>query len=108
MVAAGPVTIDIDQTDSDSPAGAEFTLQNVGDDVLDSDVNSSGVTATFTLDQDEIKTDVDAVIYIEAPPEPAQAHGFIWRDANADGLFNRPEKYIGFVTVNLLFANKSK
>ena len=92
---------------SDLPAGAEFTIQNGGDDALDSDVNASGVTASFILSQDQIKTDIDAGIFIEAPPEPAQASGIVWKDINSNGIFDRQEKYIGFVTVNLLSADGS-
>ncbi|MBN1465082.1 T9SS type A sorting domain-containing protein, partial [candidate division KSB1 bacterium] len=90
------------------PAGAVFTLQDANDnnsDAQDSDVDGVGATAVFLLCKDEIKTDIDAGIYVQAPPEPAQASGLIWKDANANGIKDAPEKGVGSVTVNLLTAS---
>jgi hypothetical protein len=43
------------------PDGESFTTQNQGsDDAVDSDVDTNGETATFTLDPGEEKTDLDA------------------------------------------------
>jgi len=50
------------------PVGYTFTTQDAGsDDSLDSDANASGVTAIFTLNPYQNRTDLDAGLVGAAP-----------------------------------------
>ncbi|GAG08166.1 unnamed protein product, partial [marine sediment metagenome] len=87
-----------------APGGYDFTLQNQGDDALDSDANpSTGRTANFTLGAGEVEDDVDAGLY-----RPATIGDFVWEDANGDGIQNDGgSSGIVGVTVNLFTSGGS-
>ncbi len=66
-----------------TPTNTLVTAQDLGgNDALDSDINTNGYTAAFTLSGGTNDTSRDAGYYA-----PASSIGnFIWRDVNGDGL----------------------
>lgn len=83
------------------PDGQFFTATGMdqgGDDVLDSDIDSSGVTASFSIAENESITTLDAGYLV---PQGVIAD-FVFNDSNADGIQDVGELGIEGVTVNLL------
>ncbi|MCB8975991.1 MAG: carboxypeptidase regulatory-like domain-containing protein [Ardenticatenaceae bacterium] len=84
------------------PAGYTITTQDQGgDDALDSDINTSGLSINTNLASDEDDPTWDAGLYID----PASIGDFVWLDANQDGLQDGDEYGIGGVTVELFDSN---
>ncbi|ADI75083.1 Cna B domain protein (plasmid) [Methanohalobium evestigatum Z-7303] len=84
-----------------SSDGYEFTLQNQGgEDTVDSDANSSGVTECITLESNETNDTIDAGLY-----QPASIGDYVWEDVNGDGVQNDGDTGIDNVTVNLYNCN---
>ena len=89
----GDYYVDITQ-----PAGYTITLQDQGDNALDSDIDpSSGRTITTTLSSGENDPTWDGGIHID----PASIGDFVWLDANQDGIQDSGELGIGGVSVEL-------
>jgi len=66
-----------------APLNYGFTTEGAGSDgTLDSDANSSGNSATFTLRTDEQITHVDAGLVVTA----SSVQGWVWNDADGDGI----------------------
>ncbi|MBT8198104.1 MAG: DUF11 domain-containing protein, partial [Acidimicrobiia bacterium] len=81
-----------------SPAGTQVTLQNIGDDGLDSDISpTTNRTEVISVTADDLT--IDAGFYI-----PVQIGDFVWRDRGAtpNGLQDAGEPGIEGVTVQLL------
>ncbi|MEM6318926.1 MAG: SdrD B-like domain-containing protein [Bacteroidota bacterium] len=89
-------------TNTDGISNFEGTQQDVGDDEFDSDVNpSTGQSDVFTHNPLVGNSDIDAGYF-----EPtADILGFVWNDANENGLQNEGESGIAGVRVNLLNGN---
>src|SRR5207248_160997 len=84
-----------------APPQTSFTLQDQGgDDTRDSDVNSMGWTATFSVAAGQNRSDLDAGL---APK--AQVGDFVWQDANANGVQDMGEQGVTGVMVTLYAAN---
>ncbi len=80
----------------DAP-GYTFTGQDAGaDDAVDSDVDSSGTTATVTMTSGATLSDVDAGV------EPMNLGNFVWVDSDGDGVQDPGEPGLAGVTVELL------
>ena len=81
-----------------SPAGYNFSPQNVGaDDTIDSDANSAtGRTANYTLTSGESETSADAGMF-----QNASIGDFVWDDLDADGIQDVGETGINNVSVEL-------
>jgi hypothetical protein len=82
---------------SNFPAGFGLTLNDIGDDALDSDVGANGKTAPVTLAAGENNDTLDAGIY-----QPASLGNKVWNDLNNDGIQDAVEPGIAGVTVTLL------
>lgn len=67
------------------------------DDNLDSDADSYGQTAVFTLAMDQHRTDLDAGLVLSG----GSIGDFVWYDADADGIQDEDEAGIPGVEVNL-------
>jgi hypothetical protein len=84
-----------------APTGEIFTTQNVAlanGATVNSQVNSTGVTAPITLTAGQ--TYVQANAGLETPP--SSIGSTVWLDSNKDGLLNGTETKVAGVTVNLL------
>lgn len=79
-----------------APEGARFTLASQGDDASDSDANSSGFTASYTLAPGESNNTIDAGLFTLS-----SIAGNVYHDANDDGVFDSTESGIGGVTLTL-------
>src|ERR1043165_9378052 len=79
---------------------ADFTLsaKDQGDDALDSDANSSGVTDDITVIKDSTVLHVDAGLQLVG----ATVRGRVWQDANRDGLQDDFETGISGTSVSLI------
>ena len=90
-----------------TPSGYLFTAANIGADTTDSDAgpgaDGSGLTGVLTLVAGEIKTTVDAGVYI-----PVSIGDFVWNDANSNGLQDADEQGIANLAVSLLAADGSQ
>ncbi len=86
------------------PAGYVFTLQNVGADTADSDVDRfSGISGDYDLFWDETDLSADAGVF-----QPAQLGDTVWEDVNYDGQQNEPAANgVNGVTVRLLNGSGS-
>jgi len=56
-----------------APSGREFTTQNAGDDAIDSNPDSSGITPAIQLDSGENNPTIDAGLLPLADPTPVDA-----------------------------------
>ena len=70
------------------PSAYSVTLQDKGDDALDSDVNSGGKTATFTLGVGENKESIDMGL----TPMLVELGNRVWYDTNRNGIQDVNEK----------------
>src|SRR6185295_4000116 len=77
--------------------GFTFTLPNIGSDDLDSDADSTGLTACITLGAGETNLTVDAGLFVP----PAAVGDFVWDDRNHDGRQNPGEPGLTGVSVIL-------
>jgi protocatechuate 3,4-dioxygenase beta subunit len=69
---------------SDLPIQTVFTIQNAGDDGLDSDINpATALSQTVTLAANDLNKTVDAGLNMNAN---ASLEGYVWFDSNGDGL----------------------
>lgn len=87
---------------ADRPDGFQFSKQNSGDDnTIDSDVDMTGTTQSFYIDQE------DNIINYDIGLVPAQATigGRTWDDENGNGLQDFNELSITDVKVDLLDEN---
>jgi hypothetical protein len=86
----------------DLPTGYDgFSLANQGkNDALDSDVNSAGVTGTYTVKSGEVNNTIDAGVY-----ELATIGDFVFEDKNGDGIQDDGEGGVEGITVTLLDKN---
>ncbi|MFC7694030.1 SdrD B-like domain-containing protein [Paeniroseomonas aquatica] len=83
-------------------AGASFTAQDVGsNDAVDSDVGATGRTAAITLSSGGSAANVSAGSSALA----REIGGFVWLDANGNGLFDTSEQLLQGVAVRLLKTN---
>ncbi|WP_414579733.1 SdrD B-like domain-containing protein, partial [Anabaena sp. CCY 9402-a] len=81
-----------------APEGFVFsTPDQGGDDTLDSDANSAGLTQTVTLTSGQFNSTLDAGLVALA-----SLGDFVWHDLNADGIQDGNEPGIAGATVNLL------
>lgn len=90
-----------------APPGFEFTLQDQGDDTLDSDANNTtGNTTCITLSSGEYNNTIDAGLFVtELPEDKASIGDRVWEDLNEDGVQNEGEPGIENVTVELYYCN---
>jgi CshA-type fibril repeat protein len=80
------------------PSGYTVTTQDKGDDSLDSDANTKGITSTFTLSAGEDKDSIDMGLY----PMLVELGNRVWYDANRNGIQDADEKKsVSNVTVKL-------
>ncbi len=80
------------------PSGYSTTIQDRGDDTLDSDVNADGKTALFILGAGETIESIDMGLY----PMLVELGNRVWYDANKNGIQDADEKEnIANVTVKL-------
>ncbi|MDH5422953.1 MAG: carboxypeptidase regulatory-like domain-containing protein, partial [Acidimicrobiia bacterium] len=87
-LAPGSYTVSVDGS------GWTFTLQDVGDDTADSDVNAAGTTTvTVVSGTDDLSVDAGVL--------PATIGDYVWVDANGNGLQDSGELPLAGVTVNL-------
>ncbi|NJM42701.1 MAG: Cna B-type domain-containing protein, partial [Anaerolineae bacterium] len=84
-----------------APAGYQFTLQDVGADNTDSDVNAvTGATGNYVLNAGQSIPTVDAGIW-----RPASLGDYVWEDLNHDGQQNDGPTGVNGVPVALLDVN---
>ncbi len=80
-----------------APVGTSFTTVNVGDDALDSDANSSGISGCYALNSGDHNSTVDAGLV------PLGSLGDrVWIDTNGNGQQDAGEVGKAGVTVQLL------
>ncbi len=81
------------------PAGYSPVAKNIGiDTIIDSDVNSNGVTDTIILEGDVANIDLG----LRNTPPSATLSGKVWYDGNNNGLFETGEIGLSNVFVKLL------
>ncbi|MEQ1529855.1 MAG: SdrD B-like domain-containing protein, partial [Methylococcales bacterium] len=85
-----------------APIGYLFTPDNHYDETSDSDTNSSGISAPFTIAAADKNLDVDAGLY-----RTASIGDKVWLDSNQNGLQDSNENGIAGITVNLLNASNA-
>ena len=84
------------------PADLDFTLQDQGDDELDSDVDPlTGITGPIDLEPGENNPTIDAGLVTDTPTDVASLGDLVFFDENADGLQSEGEPGVAGVTVNL-------
>jgi len=84
-----------------APANETFTTQNVASSsLIDSVVNSAGLTSVITLSAGQVDNNVNAGLMAKA-----QLGDYVWFDANKDGLIDNGETGVGGVKVSLLAAD---
>lgn len=71
-----------------------------GDDLLDSDAGSDGMTGCVTLVAGEFNLSVDAGVFKPAPL-PAKLGDFVWTECNKNGIQEASEQGVANVTVRL-------
>ena len=80
------------------PSGYRVTTQDKGDDSLDSDADTKGKTALFSLSAGEDKESIDMGLY----PMLVELGNRVWYDANRNGIQDADEKKsVADVTVKL-------
>ena len=83
-----------------APAGASFTTQDAGsNDAVDSDVGSTGRSASIALTSGGSATNVSAGSFV-----PGTVSGAVFTDANGDGIRGTAEAGLAGVTVQLVNA----
>ncbi len=83
------------------PSGYVFTLQNVGNDVLDSDADPvTGITQGETIAEGSGDNSLDGGLYADA--NTGTVLGTSWYDQDNDGIKDPNEVPFAAVTVNLL------
>jgi CshA-type fibril repeat protein len=70
------------------PSGYTVTLQDKGEDALDSDADVNGKTALFVLDEGENKESIDMGLY----PMLVELGNRVWYDTNKNGIQDADEK----------------
>jgi uncharacterized repeat protein (TIGR01451 family) len=80
-----------------TPTGNVFTAQDKGNDVSDSDANTSGLSQVVKLASGENNTTIDAGVYV-----PASLGDRVWLDANANGQQDTGEAGVTGATVTLV------
>ncbi|WP_461137389.1 SdrD B-like domain-containing protein, partial [Spirosoma terrae] len=81
-----------------APAGYSATLQNIGNDLTDSDGNPvTGLTGVYSLTANEFNPTVDMGYY-----RPASLGDFVWVDVNQNGQQDAGEPGLPGVVVTLL------
>ncbi len=95
----GDYAVQFAYPDSVNGVSAVPTMQNVGDDTLDSDADPlTGETQVVTLSAGEHYPDLDAGL----SPELASLGDYVWFDENNDGIQDGTEAGVEGVTVYLL------
>jgi hypothetical protein len=87
------------------PAGMSFSpADQGGDDTLDNDVVSGGMTAPFPVAAGQTKLDVDAGLVGSGGSggSGGSVGNYVWLDTDQDGVQDAGESGMGGVTVNLL------
>jgi hypothetical protein len=80
-----------------APSGTTFTTADQGgNDLLDSDAMTNGMTVNEVLTSGENNTSYDAGLYT-----PASLGNYVWEDTNANGIQEAGENPIAGVTVVL-------
>jgi protocatechuate 3,4-dioxygenase beta subunit len=89
-----------------APEGMQFTTVNVGDDALDSDANSSGITGCYNVNSGDKITTVDAGLISSTPVDPltAKLGDKVWLDTNNNGQQDAGEAGMANITVKLINA----
>ncbi|MGG7564970.1 SdrD B-like domain-containing protein [Rhodovulum sp. DZ06] len=88
---------------SNLPTDYVFTLQNLGGEAEDSDVNAAGLSDTFTLAEGENRTDLDAGLFdLSSVVELGSIGDRVWYDDNGNGLQDAGEAGVDGATVALL------
>ncbi len=84
-----------------APNGYVYSAQDVTAEALgtDSDANSAGITACYTVNSGDVITTVDAGMY-----RTASLGDYVWLDNNNDGQQNDGNTGVNGVTVNLYTA----
>ena len=88
-----------------APTGTDFTLQNVGDDALDSDADpTTGLSQVFSLVSEENNTTIDAGLVNEpvAPPALGSIGNLVFEDLNNNGIRDAGDPGEPGVTIELL------
>ena len=80
-----------------APDGSMFTAQDKGNDVSDSDANSSGLSQIVKLVSGENNTTIDAGVYV-----PASLGDRVWVDANGNGQQDANEVGVAGAKVTLI------
>lgn len=83
------------------PAGLGFSLPNIGNDEIDSDVTGTfgpGTTEAFIYNSGSVKNDIDAGVYAQGN----LIGNRVWKDDNSDGLQDVGEVGINDVEVELI------
>ncbi|PWS38718.1 hypothetical protein DFH01_05515 [Falsiroseomonas bella] len=84
----------------ETPNGYERTLEDVGDDALDSDIDAAGLSDAVTLGFGETNTTLDAGFI-----RRASLGDYVFWDKNENGIQDAGDEAIEGVTVNLLNAD---
>jgi len=84
------------------PAGCAFTQQNVGDDLLDSDVDEFGLAPCTTIQGGEYDSTFDAGLLVLV-----NVGDFVWHDLDGDGVQDAGEPGIAGVDVFLYDADNN-
>jgi 5-hydroxyisourate hydrolase-like protein (transthyretin family) len=88
--------------------GYTFTSQNaVGNDDIDSDVDTSGLTGMITVENNSNIQHVDAGVYEMEIPEKGSIGDYVWNDENKNGIQDYNEPGIPNVTVLLYSSNNT-
>ena len=84
------------------PADHVYTFTDQGtDDNVDSDLDrATGVTATISVTEGDLVTDVDAGLVPTV--DPASLGDYVWLDADADGIQDTTDTPLSGVVVNLV------
>ena len=77
--------------------GYSFTVQDAGaDDAVDSDADATGLTAPFVIAAGVPDDTIDAGMFL-----PATLEGFVWDDANGDGIQDTPAPETGLAGIDV-------
>ena len=90
------------------PEGYAFTLQNLGDDASDSDVDVNGVSDVVSLGEGEDYRDLDAGIYdLSSVVVLGSLGDYVWIDADRDGIQDAGEAGVEGVIAELFLDGVS-
>ncbi|MGE5438485.1 MAG: SdrD B-like domain-containing protein [Bacteroidota bacterium] len=89
-------------------SGFTFTSKDAaGNDDIDSDVDTSGLTGMITVENNSNIQHVDAGVYEREIPEKGSIGDFVWNDENKNGIQDYDEPGVPNVTVLLYSSNNT-